>query len=178
MAAQALPLGGLIEIAVVAVLLAQRSLFEHVGRVANGLDRSLEDGQHAVSQIVGRNPEVLDQAGVSIDEITGDEHVVRLFGIHSPDHPLEKGAAAGAHVYVADLRQPSSRQRRWCGKVDLPHRQALGVDKGIHGEGAEQACKQGSPDEVGERHKKAGELEGEHQKESHEADAEPGEGDR
>jgi adenosylcobinamide-phosphate synthase len=47
-------------------LLAQRSLFEHVARVAEGLESSgLSEGRKAVSMIVGRNPESLDEAGVS-----------------------------------------------------------------------------------------------------------------
>jgi adenosylcobinamide-phosphate synthase len=64
-AAAALPYGWLAEIAVVAVLLAQRSLFEHVGAVAAGLGRSLEEGRQAVAMIVGRDPAVLDEAGVA-----------------------------------------------------------------------------------------------------------------
>jgi len=47
-------------------LLAQRSLFEHVARVAEGLENGgLSEGRKAVSMIVGRNPESLDEAGVS-----------------------------------------------------------------------------------------------------------------
>ena len=65
MAAQAVPLGWLAEIGVVAVLLAQRSLFEHVGRVADRLDRSLAEGRQAVAQIVGRDTTALDEAGVA-----------------------------------------------------------------------------------------------------------------
>lgn len=46
-------------------LIAQRSLFRHVADVAEGLERDgLPGGRKAVSQIVGRNPEVLDEAGV------------------------------------------------------------------------------------------------------------------
>lgn len=59
------PAGWGIEAAFVAVLLAQRSLLEHVGRVADGLDDGLEAGRRAVSQIVGRDPAVLDEAGVA-----------------------------------------------------------------------------------------------------------------
>lgn len=65
MVAQAIPLMMLVEIALVAVFLAQRSLFEHVARVADGLDRTLNEGRQAVAQIVGRDPNVLDRAGVS-----------------------------------------------------------------------------------------------------------------
>ncbi|WP_229428440.1 adenosylcobinamide-phosphate synthase CbiB [Microvirga pudoricolor] len=46
-------------------LIAQRSLHEHVAAVAAGLDRSLADGRAAVSQIVGRDPQSLDEGAVS-----------------------------------------------------------------------------------------------------------------
>jgi adenosylcobinamide-phosphate synthase len=48
-----------------AILLAQRSLADHARAVAEGLDQSLEAGRAAVSQIVGRDPESLDEAGVA-----------------------------------------------------------------------------------------------------------------
>jgi adenosylcobinamide-phosphate synthase len=56
-------------VAVLAVLastlLAQRSLFTHVRAVADALDRDgLPGGREAVSRIVGRNPDTLDEAGV------------------------------------------------------------------------------------------------------------------
>ena len=57
--------GGAVECVVVAILLAQRSLFEHVAAVADGLDRSIEDGRRAVSMIVGRDPAALDGGGVA-----------------------------------------------------------------------------------------------------------------
>lgn len=46
-------------------LLAQRSLYQFVGAVADGLETSLEEGRRAVSHIVGRDPERLDEAGVA-----------------------------------------------------------------------------------------------------------------
>ena len=46
-------------------LLAQRSLFEHVRRVEVALRDSLAAGRIAVSQIVGRDPASLDEAGVA-----------------------------------------------------------------------------------------------------------------
>ncbi|WP_406856438.1 adenosylcobinamide-phosphate synthase CbiB [Alsobacter sp. KACC 23698] len=52
--------------ALAASLPAQRSLDEHVRAVAAALDEGgLAAGRKAVSMIVGRNPEVLDEAGVS-----------------------------------------------------------------------------------------------------------------
>lgn len=60
-----LPLGWLLELAVVAVLLAFRSLYDHVAAVADGLDRGLADGRRAVAHIVGRDPDSLDGPGVA-----------------------------------------------------------------------------------------------------------------
>lgn len=58
--------GTVIEIVIVAVFLAQKSLAEHVAAVAQGLRAGgLAGGRKAVSMIVGRDPERLDVAGVS-----------------------------------------------------------------------------------------------------------------
>jgi hypothetical protein len=47
-------------------LLAQRSLYEHVARVAEALETGgIEAGREAVSHIVGRDPQTLDEAGVA-----------------------------------------------------------------------------------------------------------------
>jgi adenosylcobinamide-phosphate synthase len=59
-----LPLGWLGEGLLASTLLAQRSLTQHVAAVADGLERDLATGRTAVSLIVGRDPERLDQAGV------------------------------------------------------------------------------------------------------------------
>ncbi len=61
----ALPDRGLLEVLGAAVLLAQRSLAEHVQRVAEALREGLPQGRRAVSMIVGRDPETLDQSGVA-----------------------------------------------------------------------------------------------------------------
>jgi adenosylcobinamide-phosphate synthase len=59
-------IGWLIGVAVVAVLLAGRSLVDHVAAVAGALDaEGLETGRNAVSRIVGRDPDTLGEAGVS-----------------------------------------------------------------------------------------------------------------
>ncbi len=51
---------------IVSTLFAQRSLYEHVARVRDGLQTGgLAGGRAAVAMIVGRNPESLDEAGVS-----------------------------------------------------------------------------------------------------------------
>ncbi len=55
-----------IQVVPVAFLLATRSLHDHVDAVANALrDSGLEAGRRAVSMIVGRDPEQLDESGVS-----------------------------------------------------------------------------------------------------------------
>lgn len=58
--------GLLLEVVIVAIFLAQKSLGDHVQAVADGLMRDgLEGGRRAVSMIVGRDPKTLDEAGVS-----------------------------------------------------------------------------------------------------------------
>ncbi|MBC7281256.1 adenosylcobinamide-phosphate synthase CbiB [Hoeflea sp.] len=58
--------GLVLEVLVVSVFLAQKSLADHVAAVADGLCRDgLTGGRKAVSMIVGRDPEALDEAGVS-----------------------------------------------------------------------------------------------------------------
>jgi len=63
---QSLGLVGLaVEVLVVSVLLAQKSLLDHVRAVANGLGAGgLEGGRRAVAMIVGRDPKTLDETGV------------------------------------------------------------------------------------------------------------------
>ena len=60
------PWGLILEALVAAALIAQRSLYDHVWRVATGLETGgLEAGRKAVSQIVGRDPNALDEASVA-----------------------------------------------------------------------------------------------------------------
>ena len=60
------PGGSLIEIIALAVLLAQRSLYDHVAAVARALGtEGLAGGRAAVAHIVGRDPESLDEHGVA-----------------------------------------------------------------------------------------------------------------
>jgi adenosylcobinamide-phosphate synthase len=57
--------GLLILVPLASSLFAQRSLFTHVRMVADSLEsRGLDAGREAVSHIVGRNPQSLDEAGV------------------------------------------------------------------------------------------------------------------
>src|SRR5262249_45954742 len=58
--------GWAIEVLIVAILLAQRSLFAHVARVATALRQGgLAAGREAVAHIVGRDPDSLDEHGVA-----------------------------------------------------------------------------------------------------------------
>lgn len=59
--------GGLVVIAILAsTMIASRSLFEHVSAVMDALDTGgLDAGRRAVSRIVGRDPQSLDEHGVA-----------------------------------------------------------------------------------------------------------------
>lgn len=60
------PLGGILEVLVVVVLLAQKSLADHVRRVATALrDGGIEEGRKAVGMIVGRDVSQLDESGIA-----------------------------------------------------------------------------------------------------------------
>ncbi|MEQ9642845.1 MAG: adenosylcobinamide-phosphate synthase CbiB [Alphaproteobacteria bacterium] len=64
--ADAFAYGWLIEVAVIAVMLAQRSLYRYVRAVAVALrDGGLPAGRDAVAHIVGRDPAQLDKPGVA-----------------------------------------------------------------------------------------------------------------
>jgi adenosylcobinamide-phosphate synthase len=96
---------GLFGILVTAILasslLAQRSLASHVKAVADALDRGgLAAGRSAVSQIVGRDPERLDEAGVSRAAI---ESLAENFsdGVVAPAFWLAVGGLAGGVGYKA-----------------------------------------------------------------------------
>lgn len=58
-------LGGAAQTVIVAILLAQRSLVQHVVAVADGLRVSLGDGRRAVSMIVSRDTAAMDQSAVA-----------------------------------------------------------------------------------------------------------------
>ncbi|MEL6264308.1 MAG: adenosylcobinamide-phosphate synthase CbiB [Pseudomonadota bacterium] len=57
--------GGLFEVLLAAVLLAHRSLVDHVGAVAKGLRKSLRQGRAAVAHIVGRETREMDEPTVA-----------------------------------------------------------------------------------------------------------------
>ena len=59
------PYGWALELVLVAILVAQRDLFDHVRHVGRALARDgLEGGRAAVARIVGRDPDSLDHHGV------------------------------------------------------------------------------------------------------------------
>ncbi|WP_341703326.1 adenosylcobinamide-phosphate synthase CbiB, partial [Ferrovibrio sp.] len=61
-----LPFGWIAEAVLMASLIAQRSLHDHVAAVAAGIEQDgLAGGRRAVAMIVGRDPDSLDEAGVS-----------------------------------------------------------------------------------------------------------------
>ena len=96
--------GGALGFAVLALLAAslpaQRSLAIHVSAVANGLDTGLEEGRRAVAKIVGRNPDVLDEAGVARAAI---ESLAENFsdGVVAPILWIALGGLAGGALYKA-----------------------------------------------------------------------------
>lgn len=63
--AHALPDFGLIEIGIVAILLAQKSLVSHVRAVALGLRQSLAEGRRKVALIVGRDTAAMDGPAIA-----------------------------------------------------------------------------------------------------------------
>ncbi len=97
-----LGVAGLIALAFLSsTLLAQRSLHEHVAAVSAGLrERGIGGGRGAVSMIVGRNPNSLDEAGVSRAAI---ESLAENFsdGIVAPAFWLGLGGLPGAALYKA-----------------------------------------------------------------------------
>jgi adenosylcobinamide-phosphate synthase len=65
-AARNLPYGWVLELVVITVLLASRSLYDHVRAVARALDRGgVTAGRDAVRHIVGRDVALLDEYGVA-----------------------------------------------------------------------------------------------------------------
>lgn len=79
------PFGWVVEALLASTLLAQKELGRAVKAVADGLNVSLDTGRRAVSHIVGRDPETLDEPGVaraaveSLAESTSDGVVAPLF---------------------------------------------------------------------------------------------------
>ena len=95
------PIGMVVVILAAASLPAQRSLHDHVRAVAEALEREgLEAGRKAVSMIVGRNPDRLDEAGVARAAI---ESLAENFsdGIVAPAFWMAVGGLPGGALYKA-----------------------------------------------------------------------------
>ena len=84
-ALRSIPFGWVLEAVLATSLLAQKSLRDAVRAVGSALTRSLPEGRAAVSHIVGRDPQMLDEAGVSraaiesLAESTSDGVIAPLF---------------------------------------------------------------------------------------------------
>ena len=63
--ASGLPDYGIFQILIVAILMAQKSLAQHVGAVADALRLSTGDGRLAVAQIVGRDTRAMDDSAIA-----------------------------------------------------------------------------------------------------------------
>jgi adenosylcobinamide-phosphate synthase len=101
-----LSLGILFAALAASTLIAQRSLHHHVARVAAALEQGgLAAGRAAVAQIVGRDPQVLDEAGVaraaieSLAENFSDGVVAPVFWLALTGLP---GGAAYKAINTAD----------------------------------------------------------------------------
>jgi adenosylcobinamide-phosphate synthase len=94
------PLGFVVLVFLAASIPAQRSLAGHVRAVADGLDASLDEGRRAVAEIVGRNPNVLDEAGVARAAI---ESLAENFsdGVVAPILWMALGGLVGGSLYKA-----------------------------------------------------------------------------
>ncbi|WP_211107137.1 adenosylcobinamide-phosphate synthase CbiB [Azospirillum thermophilum] len=98
---RALPFGWLWEALLASTLLAQRSLYDHVAAVADGFRRDgLAGARQAVSMIVGRNPETLDEPAVFRAAI---ESLAENFsdGVVAPAFWLLVGGLPGLALYKA-----------------------------------------------------------------------------
>jgi len=96
-----LPLGVVFAALPASTLLAQRSLYAHVERVATALEREgLAAGRKAVAHIVGRDTRALDEAAVARAAI---ESLAENFsdGVVAPALWLATGGLAGGVIYKA-----------------------------------------------------------------------------
>lgn len=96
-----LRLGAVLEILAIAILIAQRSLYDHVAAVAGALEEGgVEAGRAAVSHIVGRSPESLDEHGVARGAI---ESLAENFsdGVVAPAFWMVLFGLPGLFVYKA-----------------------------------------------------------------------------
>jgi adenosylcobinamide-phosphate synthase len=95
------PIGAVFLVLIASSLIAQNSLHEHVRAVADALEHDgLAAGRLAVSRIVGRNPDRLDEAGVARAAI---ESLAENFadGIVAPAFWLAAAGLPGGALYKA-----------------------------------------------------------------------------
>jgi adenosylcobinamide-phosphate synthase len=95
------PLGIVVAAILASTLIAQRSLREHVARVATALERGgVAAGREAVAHIVGRDPDTLDEAGIARAAI---ESLAENFsdGVVAPAFWLAIAGLAGGAAYKA-----------------------------------------------------------------------------
>lgn len=95
-----LPGGFILEAMLASSLLSQSSLYTHVARVAEGLDSSLAAGREAVSHIVGRDPQALNESDVSRAAIESLAENASD-GVTAPLLWLVLGGLPGAALYKA-----------------------------------------------------------------------------
>ena len=96
-----LPLGLLAVAILASTMLSQRSLFEHVAKVADALEeQGLDAGREAVARIVGRDTAALDEAGVARAAI---ESLAENFsdGVVAPSFFMLLAGLPGAALYKA-----------------------------------------------------------------------------
>jgi adenosylcobinamide-phosphate synthase len=96
-----LPFGTVGVALLASTLIAQRSLHDHVARVASALEHDgLAGGRAAVAHVVGRDPDALDEAGVARAAI---ESLAENFsdGVVAPALWLASGGLAGGVAYKA-----------------------------------------------------------------------------
>jgi adenosylcobinamide-phosphate synthase len=94
-------IGTVLTVIAATTLIAQRSMYDHVRAVADALETGgLAAGRAAVSMIVGRNPDRLDEAGVARAAI---ESLAENFsdGIVAPVFWMAVGGLPGAAAYKA-----------------------------------------------------------------------------
>jgi len=96
-----LPFGVVLLAVIASAAFAQRSLARHVRAVADALDKDgVEGGRQAVSRIVGRDPESLDEAGIARAAI---ESLAENFsdGIVAPAFWMAVAGLPGGAIYKA-----------------------------------------------------------------------------
>ena len=92
--------GWVIEVLLAAVLLAQRSLVDHVKAVGDGLRVSLGDGRRAVAKIVSRDTGAMDQSAVARSAIESAAENLSD-GVIAPAFWFLLGGLPGVLIYKA-----------------------------------------------------------------------------